>query len=634
MCGITGIFAFNEVGRFHMINLSRSIDHLEHRGPNARGMYTEDKIGLGHRRLSILDLRPEANQPMRDVSGRYRIVYNGEIFNYKELRNKLEIRGVEFTTHCDTEVLLYAFIEWGPDCLEELNGFFAFAIFDMQEQSLFLARDRFGIKPLYFYLDEDKFLFASEIRSILGYGIDKQLDYTALYTYFQLQYIPAPQTIFSNVQMLLPGHCLNLKNKNVNIKPWYQIAYKPDLLNPKNLTYDQQLEQVRVLTESSVQKRLMSDVPLGTYLSGGIDSSIITGLAARHKPDLHCFSVGFKDAAFFDETAYASEVAKHFGVEHTVFYLGNEELQEAALKIGQQMDQPFADSSAIPVYLLNQYTSKHLKVVLSGDGADELFSGYNKHAAFLRASMHKPLDQFVASMAWFWNLLPASRNSFLTNKIRQMQRFSNGYNLPVNERYWQWASILTAKSSGKLYSDALWQQIDQQHFQSVKDKYTGFIKNEADLNEILLADMTLVLPNDMLYKVDQMSMRHGLEVRVPFLDHELVDFVFKLPAESKINATGRKRLLRDAYRDFLPESLYNRPKKGFELPLLDWLKGSMKNTIKNDLLSDDFIRAQGIFNPASIQSLRKKLFSSNPGDTAATVWAIMVFQWWWKRHME
>ncbi|MCC5930677.1 MAG: asparagine synthase (glutamine-hydrolyzing) [Cyclobacteriaceae bacterium] len=632
MCGITGILAFNELGRFHMINLHKATERLSHRGPNAYGNFSEGMAGLGHRRLSIIDLSAEANQPMRDASGRYVIVYNGEIYNFQTIKKDLIGRGVEFNTQCDTEVLLYAWIEWGHECLDLLNGFFAFAIYDTQTGEMFLARDRYGIKPLFFYLDEDKFLFGSEIKSILAFGIEKSLNLSAMLMYFQLQYIPAPMSIFNNIQSLMPGHYMQLKGSQLSMRRYYKIDYDLKMVNPTGSSYEEQIQHVKTLLEASVEKRLVADVPLGTFLSGGIDSSVITGIASRYKSDLHCFSIGFKDQGFFDETDYARMVAKHFKVGHTVFYLEDEELKEAAMQIGRHFDQPFADSSAIPVYLLSQYTSRHLKVALSGDGADELFSGYNKHAALLRASQAGMTDRWIAHLAWLWNLLPASRNGYVSNRIRQVQRYARGLKLDLPERYWLWASILNMKESMALLSPNTLQSLDRSLYDDTKAMYLSGLSNAADLNEVLLSDMRLVLPNDMLYKVDQMSMLHALEVRVPFLDHELVNFMFRLPSESKIDNILKKKILQDAYRHFLPEKLYRRSKKGFEVPLLSWIQGPMKSTIRQDLLHDDFIKEQGVFNPKAIQKIQKRVFSSNPGDSAATVWALMVFQWWWKHY--
>ena len=633
MCGITGIYALNLAGKMHMINLSNATAQIERRGPDARGVWMNDFVGLGHRRLSIIDVSYNASQPMKDADGRYTIVYNGEIYNFRELKEELFGRGVEFKSTSDTEVLLYAYINYKERCLSKLNGFFSFAIYDEKENSLFLARDRYGIKPLYYYSDEDKFLFASDMQSILAYGIEKELDIESLFTYLQLNYTPAPKTMIKGVKMLEPGQYAQISSEKFEIKSYYKIEYDPRNVNKTHDSYERQQQHVRELVEESVKRRLVADVPLGTFLSGGIDSSIISGIAKKYKDDLHTFSIGYKDEPFFDETGYANLVAKKFNTNHTVFSLTNDDLYEHLFDILDRLDQPFADSSAIPTYILSKKTKDHITVALSGDGADELFSGYNKHSAHLKAMNGGGLNSILKAVGPLLHYLPKSRNGALSNKIRQAEKFGKGLNYNQKDRYWVWASIASEHKAMQLLNDEIKAQIVHEEYNTNKSKLLEPIKTENDFNELLLADMQLVLPNDMLRKVDLMSMAHGLEVRVPFLDHHLVDYVFQLPVSSKINAKMRKRILQDAFKDLLPPELYNRPKKGFEVPLLKWFRTSLSSMIKDDLLSDRFIEEQNIFDRKEIRKLKKKLFSMNPGDAHATVWALIVFQWWWKRYL-
>ena len=633
MCGITGIYALNLAGKMHMINLSNATAQIERRGPDARGVWMNDFVGLGHRRLSIIDVSYNASQPMKDADGRYTIVYNGEIYNFRELKDELLGRGVEFKSTSDTEVLLYAYINYKERCLSKLNGFFSFAIYDEKENSLFLARDRYGIKPLYYYSDEDKFLFASDMQSILAYGIEKELDIESLFTYLQLNYTPAPKTMIKGVKMLEPGQYAQISSEKFEIKSYYKIEYDPRNVNKTHDSYERQQQHVRELVEESVKRRLVADVPLGTFLSGGIDSSIISGIAKKYKDDLHTFSIGYKDEPFFDETGYANLVAKKFNTNHTVFSLTNDDLYEHLFDILDRLDQPFADSSAIPTYILSKKTKDHITVALSGDGADELFSGYNKHSAHLKAMNGGGLNSILKAVGPLLHYLPKSRNGALSNKIRQAEKFGKGLNYNQKDRYWVWASIASEHKAMQLLNDEINAQIVHEEYNTNKSKLLEPIKTENDFNELLLADMQLVLPNDMLRKVDLMSMAHGLEVRVPFLDHHLVDYVFQLPVSSKINAKMRKRILQDAFKDLLPPELYNRPKKGFEVPLLKWFRTSLSSMIKDDLLSDRFIEEQNIFDRKEIRKLKKKLFSMNPGDAHATVWALIVFQWWWKRYL-
>jgi asparagine synthase (glutamine-hydrolysing) len=635
MCGITGIFAFNLVGKMNMIHLANATRALEKRGPDFQDMYHDQFVGLGHRRLSIIDTSAVANQPMWDESGRYGIVYNGEIFNYRELRKTLEERGVSFFSQSDTEVLLKLYIYDQENFLNKLNGFFAFCIYDKQEQTFLLARDRYGVKPLLYLYDEDKFLFASEMKAMLEYGIEKNLDFTSLYTYLQLNYIPAPDTIFQQVKKLSPGHYLKISKGKLSVGRYYLIPYSAEKVKKNSISYEDAKQTFRHLLEASVQRRLVSDVPLGAFLSGGIDSSVIAGLAGKHKPDLHTFSIGFADEKFFDETDYARLVAKHFNTEHTVFSLTNKDLYAHVHDILNYVDEPFADSSAINVYILSKETRKHATVALSGDGADELLGGYNKHAAFLRGRHPGWKENLIPKFDWLWQRLPQSRNNTLTNLFRQLARYSSGLKHSMEVRYWLWASLASGKEALALLHPEQRHHItaDEDYFSAIKGTWLKHLHSQSDINDILLSDMELVLPNDMLTKVDLMSMANSLEVRTPFLDYELVNFAFSLPGDFKITPAIRKRILQDTFHDFLPAKLYNRPKKGFEVPLLKWLRNEMKPLIIDDLLAKDFIEAQGIFNFAEIEKLKRQLLSSNPGDVHARIWGLVVFQWWWKKYM-
>lgn len=630
MCGITGIFAFNLVGKFNKVNTAAATMCLELRGPDNQNIYNDDWVALGHRRLSIIDTSSDGNQPMWDESGRYCIAFNGEIFNYRELRQQLEAKGVTFFSHSDTEVLLKLYMLEKEKCLNKLNGFFALCIYDKVEQTFFVARDRYGVKPLLYVFDEDKFLFASEMKSIIQYGIDRTLDYNSLYSYLQLNYIPAPDTIFKHVKKLLPGHYLTIANKQLKIGKFYDIPTEQNNI----ISYDDAKKKLIGLLDASVQRRLISDVPLGAFLSGGIDSSVITALASKHKPDLHTFSIGFKDEKFFDETHYAKLVADHFKTDHTVFSLTNDDLYEHVRSILNYIDEPFGDSSAINVYILSKQTRKHATVALSGDGADEILAGYNKHAAFYRSFHPGVKEKMVQGLGPIWNMIPQSRNNTLSNKARQFARFAEGMKLSAKDRYWRWAAFADEKAAKNLLTAESIANVSEQHYTSTKAALLKDITDSRNINEILLTDTKLLLPNDMLTKVDLMSMANGLEVRTPFLDFEVVNFIFSLPEAFKINSGIRKRILQDAFKDVLPAQLYKRPKKGFEVPLLKWFRREMKSMIVDDLLSEKLINEQGIFNYAEIRKLKEQLFSSNPGDVHARIWGLIVFQSWWKKYMQ
>jgi asparagine synthase (glutamine-hydrolysing) len=632
MCGITGIIAFNLVGKFNKIHITAATMSLEKRGPDFQDIYIDEWVGMGHRRLSIIDTSAVAHQPMWDESKRYCIIFNGEIFNYRELRLELQTKGISFFSQSDTEVLLKLYIREKENCLSRLNGFFSFCIYDKQEQTFFLARDRYGIKPLLYLFDEDKFIFASEMKTMMQYGIEKPIDYPSLHTYLQLNYIPAPDTIFTNIKKLLPGHYLRIGKKSLYAGKYYDIPYNSPAAESNTINYESAKAKLMELMEASVKRRLIADVPLGAFLSGGLDSSIITALAARHKPDLHTFSIGFRDEKFFDETSYARLVSSHCKTEHTVFSLSNDDLLAHVDTILDYIDEPFADSSAINVYILSKETRKHATVALSGDGADELLAGYNKHAALYRLIRPGIREKAVRTLLPFLRTFPQSRNTKFSNTIRQLVRFGEGSGLSSAERYWRWAGYAEEQEALKIWSPASREKLSSEEYRLRKNSLLKYIPETYTMNDILMQDMHLVLPNDMLTKVDLMSMANGLEVRVPFLDYEVVNFLFSLPSSFKINSNIRKRILQDTFRHLLPAKLYNRPKKGFEVPLLKWFRKELKSRITDDLLSQKRIEEQGIFAYSEIDKLKRQLFSSNPGDVHARIWGLIVFQWWWKKN--
>lgn len=631
MCGITGIVAFNEIGKKHLSKISAATYTLLKRGPDGEGIYFDKNCALGHRRLSIIDTTTAAAQPFTDNSNRYSIVFNGEIFNYKQLRKQLEQKGIQFKSQSDTEVLLNLFITEKENCLAQLDGEFAFAIYDKQTEELFLARDRFGIKPLYYYLDENRFVFASEMKAVLAFDIPKQIDKAALQMYFHLNYIPAPYSILKNVLKLNAGSYLHINKRGEHIiREYYQL---PDITKVEQTKdYNQSKKELKNILEQSVQNRMIADVPLGTFLSGGIDSSIITAIAAKHSKNLNTFSIGYKDEPMFDETAFAKSVAKKHNTNHTVFELSNDDLYANLHTVLEYIDEPFADSSALAVNILSMQTRKYVTVALSGDGADELFAGYNKHAAELKARKGGLASQLVKASNPVLKQLPKSRNSKTGNKIRQLQKFAEGMNLTLPERYWEWAKWSGFKKEEIFSNEFSKNKNDFSEFKNRKNELLKYIN--ADYNSVLLTDTLLVLENDMLVKVDRMSMNQSLEVRVPFLDNKVVDFAFSLPADFKITGKHRKKILIDTFQNELPVELLNRGKKGFEVPLLKWFKTDLKSMITNDLLSDDFINKQGIFNLATIQQLKIQLFSNSPNDAVERVWALIVFQYWWKKHFE
>lgn len=618
MCGIIGLYK-KHLSEKEDAFFNNALNVIAHRGPDNKGIFRFNDLLLGHRRLSIIDTTESANQPFFDETNNYVLIFNGEIFNYKALRNDLQSKGVTINTNSDTEVLLHLLIREGEKAIKKLNGFFSFAFFDKTKNNLLLARDRYGVKPLVYYLDENIFCFGSELKALMACGIPKKLNHKILSTYFHLNYIPHPHTIFEGVYKLPPAYFLkfDINSGKLEIDKYYSL---PDLQKPStNVSYDEAKTEIRNLLDDSVRLRLVSDVPIGTFLSGGIDSSITTALASKHVNKLNSFSIGFKDEPFFDETKYAQILAKKYKTEHTIFNISNNDLFEHLNQVLYCFDEPFADSSALNVYLLSKYTKQHVTVALSGDGADELFSGYNKHTALLRASQSNIQNTILKSGGTLLNNLPQSRNGKFANKIRQLSKYSNGLQYNAQDRYWNWAGF---------YSNDV--NILKQKYPDIRNEFISGIT--GNFNSVLAADFNLVLSNDMLAKVDLMSMANSLEVRTPFLDYRLVDYVFKLPANYKIDSVRKKKILIDSFSDILPQELSNRPKQGFEVPLLKWFIGQLRSEIENNWLNKDFIIEQNLFNLNEIELLKRKLYSSNPGDAVAKMWGLIVFQQWYKNY--
>ncbi len=628
MCGIAGIYAFSDEGKMKVSKIELATNSLRHRGPDGFGIYQKEKVALGQTRLAIIDLSSTADQPIEDATGRYVIIANGEIHNYKALRDDLQKKGAVFQTETDSEVILHLYIHEGADCLQKLNGFFSFAIYDSREERLFIARDRYGIKPLLVYRDRHALLFASEMKALMALGIPREIDRTSLNQYFQLNYIPPPYTIFENVQKLAPGHCMHVEGNQVRIEKYYKVQYHNEHLLPTD--YSSAKEKLRALLSQSVKLRLEADVPVGAFLSGGIDSSIIVAEASRYRENLETFSIGFSDDPYFDETEYAEQVAKKCNSSHHTFRLTNDDFCQNLHGMLEAIDEPFADSSALPMYILCRKVRNHVTVALAGDGADELFGGYHKHRAHYRMIHGGLLSRLVALGLPVWDVLPKSRHSRTTNSFRQLHRYAENCKLPPRERYWKLASVFEEKQ----VRDLLRNQDPTNRARERKESILKNIGHPETLNDILYTDMQLVLAGDMLHKVDAMSMANGLEVRTPYLDYNLVNFAFRLEESYKVTGKIGKRVLRDAYREMLPPSVYRRGKKGFEVPLLQWFRTELRSKIETLYLHPDIIEQQQIFNLEKVNQLKARLFSSNPGDVQAQIWAIIVFQHWWKKYME
>ncbi|TXK27406.1 asparagine synthase (glutamine-hydrolyzing) [Pontibacter qinzhouensis] len=630
MCGIAGVFAFSEKGLEAHRQLAAASAVLAHRGPDAAGLFVKGRVGLASRRLAIIGTGKESDQPMTDSTGRFTIVYNGEVFNYKALRKDLQAAGIDFRTDSDTEVVLQLFKKEGTDCLKRMRGFFSFAIYDAAEEVLFLARDRYGEKPLYYYKDADRFLFGSELGALITLGVPREVDLTSLYQYLQLTYVPAPASMLQGVKKLLPGHALQVRAGRVQEQVWFRSPLGGDLTTQKSLPYAQQQVKLQRLLEQAVQQRMTADVPVGAFLSGGLDSSVVVALAAKLNPQLQTFSLGFTDSPYFDETQYARLVAKKLATNHTEVRLSTQQLQEYLLPMLRSLSEPFADSSALAVYALSQAASQQVKVVLSGDGADELFGGYNKHLAEHRVLEAGLGATAVTALDFLWSRLPSSRNSFMANKVRQFHRFAAGARLSAQERYWLWATWQTEAEALALLSERNRLEASGRLYRARKGRLTACLDNASpDLNKVLCADTHLVLGNDMLVKIDLMGMANGIEIRSPFLDHKVVKFAGALPAASKVAGTVQKKILRETFRQQLPEELFKRPKKGFEVPLSALWQGDTMALLQ-ELVSDEFIADQGIFDLHQLRQLKRQVATG--GSHAATrFWAVVVFQFWYRK---
>ena len=609
MCGIVGIKFFSgQAQKLHHDWIRKALEEQKHRGPDFSQHIDFGNSLLGHNRLAILDLNPRSNQPFLDQSKRYALVFNGEIYNYQELKNELLKKGYHFTTTSDTEVLLNYLIENGEEGIGKLNGCFAFSFYDKLKDVMIIARDHMGINPVLYSILEDGIVFASELRAFSQYPSKKTISNTALNYYFQYTYIPAPFTIYSEVQKLKPGHYIKVdQNKYEIIQYW-----SPASNEIYSGTYEDACVDLKKILESAVIKRMEADVPLGTFLSGGIDSSIVSLIASSHKMDLNTYSIGFTDSNFIDESYYSQLVAKHINSFHHPVKLNSTEIVPRLAEVLDSFDEPFGDSSAIAMYFLSENTSKDLTVSLSGDGADELFAGYNKHKAFNKklSNLELSILKFIPSFG------SGSRKSYLQNKIRQLNQFKSFANKSWPDNYYYLAQFIEDVSRKKLLLCG--------------NEIVFDLKIESEnLNNFLLMDQQFVLSNDMLKKVDLMSMKHSLEVRTPFLDKELVKFANSLPAEYKLKGKRTKSILKDAFKNELPNEIFIRGKKGFEVPIEKWINMYLRTEIPKHWFDTEYLVEQKIFNYKYVQELERKIILEKNENLATLVWCYIVFQNWY-----
>jgi asparagine synthase (glutamine-hydrolysing) len=626
MCGIAGLVDIQRQSRKE--NLQKMTDVLFHRGPDDGGYFFEgfeqSQVGLGHRRLSILDLSHHGHQPM--AFDHLTMVYNGEVYNFKEIRDELEKQGYSFESHSDTEVILKAYHKWGVGAVHRFNGMFAIAIFDSQKQTLTLIRDRAGVKPLYWYQKDGLFMFASELKSFHeNPGFKKQLNHDGLALFLQYGYIPQPYTIFENTHKLQAGHSLelNINNSELNITKYWDAI---DCYNQPKLDIGEQeaMYETERLLKSACEYRMVSDVPVGMFLSGGYDSSAVTALLQSERTEkLKTFSIGFHEEKF-NEAHHAKKVAEYLGTDHTEYYCTQKDALEILPKLPEIWDEPFGDASAIPTTLVSQLARKDVTVSLSADGGDEVFGGYDKYAHVLK--MHKtfsnlPLTNFMGSTMGLIN--PESLP--LLNKVPKFDR-----------RYKKIQQALSAQNPLDILSitSSAFTPIELKrilkkdvakpstHF----DDYVCLQDNLPMLDKLLAIDYKTYQLDDILTKVDRATMSVSLEGREPLLDYRIVDFVSRLDTRLKINNGNKKYLLKNIIHKYLPKEIMDRPKMGFGVPIFDWFKEELKDYLMN-YLSKERLDDAGIFNTFEVIRLRDR-YLAGLDVNINQIWFLLMFEMW------
>ncbi len=566
MCGICG-FNWHDEGLIVAMN-----DTLAHRGPDQQGTFLHDTVSLGFRRLSIIDLSEHGNQPMFNEDQSVCLVFNGEIYNYQELRKELISRGHTFRSQADSEVILHAYEEYGRECVHRLRGMFAFAVYDLKRKILFLARDRIGIKPLYYYHKDGKFIFASEIKAILqDRSVVREVNDQAIYDYLGFEFVPAPQTMFRHINKLPSGHYLVAENGKVEIERYWDLTMAT---TPTTLSYGEAVERQKELLGEAIKSHLVSDVPLGVFLSGGLDSSSIVALMRRHiSGPIRTFTIGYHDKSF-SELDYAAIVAKHCGTEHQVLML-DDIRPEYVEKTLYHLDEPMTDLSTVPLYLLCKQAREHVAVCLSGEGADESYAGYDRFKA--------------AKIACWFNRLPAPLRKQVIGglvarlpdqaqkkgAVNMLKRFIEGANLPEEGNHLRWQYFSSDTLTNELFTDSFRESVTLAPFRLVRE-YEERCKGADRINRQIYLDMRYMMTDSVLMKVDKMSMASSLEVRVPFLDHVLVEFLASLPGSWKLKGMTTKYIFRSALEELLPAEIVHRGKQGYSLPVKHLLRGEMK----------------------------------------------------------
>ena len=595
-------------------------DVIRHRGPDDEGLHVEPGVGLGMRRLSIIDLST-GHQPIHNENETVWIVFNGEIYNYRELRAELEREGHRFYTSSDTETIVHAYEQWGEDCFRRLRGMFGIALWDRTRRTLLLARDRSGIKPLHYVEHGGRLYFGSELKSLIAAGaVDTTLDVEAVDHYLSFLYTPRDRSIFRDVRKLPPGHMLRWRDGKAQIHAYWQIGDRETFTG----TPQEAAEQLRAVLSDAVRSHMISDVPLGAFLSGGVDSSTVVGLMAEvsDRP-VKTFSIGF-DEPQFDELEHARTIAAHFGTEHHEFVVRPDGLSILEDMI-EHFDEPFADSSAIPTWYVSEIARKHVTVVLSGDGGDELFGGYDRYLPHPRVAQFDrfPLPGRRAVANAVWPLLPHGIPG--KNFLRHVAKDDNG-------RYLDSISLFHDDEKQALYSAEMRAALGGVTAQSALAQHFERFAHLPPHSRMMRFDFETYLPEDVLTKVDRMSMAHSIESRVPLLDNDVIEFAASIPASMKIRNGRRKHILKEAVKGLIPDHILNRKKQGFGVPLGVWFRGGLTD-IFADVLGSPRARQRGYFQPAFIDRLVQEHLNGRR-DHTLRLWQLLVFELWHRQYVD
>src|ERR1043166_8969585 len=630
MCGIYGYVSPPTVDPAVWRRMGRI---LSHRGPDDEGELflnaPEASVALGHQRLSIIDLSSAGKQPMANEDETVWITFNGEIYNFTELREWLKQSVHQFRSKSDTEVIIHLYEEFGTHCLEHLNGMFAFALWDAKQKTLFLARDRIGKKPLHYSTAQGNFVFASEIKALLQHpAVERKLDFASLNKYLAYEYVPAPHTIFQSIKKLEPGHYLIYRRGKVVISQYWDIPIEDHPISDK--TEAQYVDELEELLQRAVDSRLVADVPVGLFVSGGLDSGLVAAMARKAKDNLECFSIGFEESSF-DESRYAERIARSLGIKHHLKIFNAGAMLGMVERLPDFLDEPLADPSILPLYLLSKFAAEHMKVVLSGDGGDELFAGYQTYQAHKLVTLYDALPGFLKEsikMAAFH--LPVS-HAYLSLDYK-LKQFLRGVGVSSEIRFFLWRGAFNNTERSELLSPEIRSQLHKENAYEEIYRYVRQSGLTKELERILYLSMKLYLQDNNLVTVDRASMANGLEVRSPLLDRDVVEFVCRFPLEYKLNGFKTKYIMKKTAEKYLPRNIVYRKKKGFGVPLAKWLNGELRDLMLARL-SREAIEEQGIFDYPYVRDLIDEQLAKRK-DNREPLWTLLVFQIWYDAYMK